>query len=468
MGVATGATVDNDTFALEDSFRALISGHYQPSRTSGYPLYEGVGAIVWAMGGRPATMVLAGVLTIAALILLIRPTRALLTWLGAVCWGALALSPLVLTNASAVMETPAVLLGLGLLAWVVSQPSGGRRWNALLALSCGALVLIRPDAVLIVGATAAALLLCRVDRGLKARAVTSACLGAGVALLVVMLLSGRFPFLSTYLQDEPALRRLARGIIGSTTVLGVVGCVALVILCIALGVFLWRSRGTGTDASASALLDDPRFVSWWLLLTVVLYGVRFLALSDELEYLLPLIVVLAVSIPRLTSVGKVAIISGIVAIGSVASTSVLVVSFLGRTDPWQVEAAPMLTVNPGGFWQDLNARRAQTTRESPTYQDFLAASVPSHIQAIEDGTTVVLPRDSRYYVVNAGYRDYYAKVDTIVGCRELTTGTLIPGWRISQPAGSYEDLAAFERSEPMQCAIVATLKDGVVTPIAEP
>jgi hypothetical protein len=51
LGLKAGWTIDNDSFALQDSFQSIIDGGYRPSRTSGYPLYEFLGAPVWQIGG---------------------------------------------------------------------------------------------------------------------------------------------------------------------------------------------------------------------------------------------------------------------------------------------------------------------------------------------------------------------------------------------------------------------------------
>jgi hypothetical protein len=76
-----------------------------------------------------------------------------------------------------------------------------------------------------------------------------------------------------------------------------------------------------------------------------------------------------------------------------------------------------------------------------------------------------MPRDSWHFIRNAGYRAFYDNTNAIVSCDALITETLIPGWRVSQPAGEYPDIAQFTAKQLMECGIVATIEDDIVTPV---
>jgi len=289
-----------------------------------------------------------------------------------------------------------------------------------------------------------------------------------VAVVILVLLTGRFPFQTSYLVEEPIIRRALRGAVGFNTALSPIGVIALVVFALMLIITaakLIRQRGTlSLGAGDSAPLSSQHFLVAWLMALIGLYSVRFLLLADEVEYLVPLILAIAVATPHLTWAGKRVWIPGLIVIASTASTSLVTVSLLQRTDPWQKDPVIHVSVQPGGFVQDLQARVASSTRSTSEYQAFLAKSEGSLQPGIEDGTIALVPRDTWNYVISLAYGDYYSKSDSVASCVELTSDTLIPGWRVSQPAAAYGDIAAFNSGKTMSCSVVAMIEPDAVIP----
>lgn len=470
LGVHTGWTIDNDTFALQDSFRSILEGNYRPSRTSGYPLYEFIGAFTWSVGGYTATAWLSTAFTLTALILLIRPTRALSSWIGLVAWIFLALTPTVLTNSSAVMETALLFLVVALVAIILSSPATWNRWGIAGLVGAGfCLVATRPDSVLVAIATSVAFLGTR-THPLTMRLSRIAALGAGSLLGLgwIMLLTSRLPLSGSYIPDDAALRRFLRGGVGIVTVFGPAGAVALVALVVTLiviGISLLQTKQPFLARPDAAPLNSPGFVVTWTLSAIVLYLLRFLALADEIEYLLPLLVILAVVASSLWATNRLASVLTLVALGSSALTSVFTIAFLDRSDPWQPEPSIRLSIQSGAWFQDVKARTASGIRTQDAYRDFLDESLGELKSDVDAGNAALMPRDSWHFVRNAGYREYYDDIDAIVSCDVLQTETLIPGWRVSQPAGDYQDIVQFRAGVPMECSVVATLLNETVTPV---
>jgi len=458
VGLRTGVTLDSDSLLLESTFAGVGRGDYAPSRTSGFPLYEFAGAAVWAVGGRAGVQVMALALTIIGLLLLLRPTRALRSWLGLVCWVCLALCPSVLTNASAVMETPLLLVLLAALAWVLSHSPPGDRWVApTVALCSAALVATRPDAVLVVASTLVAV----VAADVSGRRRLALALGGGamVGLAAVVLVTSRSPFLSDYLLSEPLARRLARGAVGASTALGPVGAVGVTVLVVALLVVLVRD-GVARQPGSAAPLDVPAFCALWLLATAALYGARYLMLPDEVEYLLPLMVVLAVAVPGLASGTLRAL--GVVTLAGLGTTSVVTVALTERTDPWQLTPQPRVSLQPGGALQDLRAREAEAVRESAGYRTFRAGSLGPLAAEVTAGRLLLRVRDRWYQAVTEKYEGTLGAAEGIVGCVQLDGRTELPGWRLSQPASAYTDVEHYLAGTPMQCGLIARLTGGGV------
>ncbi|MFM8154457.1 MAG: hypothetical protein ACKOAF_00055 [Actinomycetes bacterium] len=469
LGVGTGVTIDNDTFALQESFRSILGGAYHASRTSGFPAYEYLGAAISGVSGLTGVMLAALAMVIASLLLLLRPTRALRSWLGFACWALLALSPVVLTNASAIMETPLLLLGLSLMAYLLAFP-GSRGWLVdigILAVSL-LLVLTRPDSILFVAATGLALLFLAQSWGDRLRKAGLLAVGVFVGLVILVLLTGKFPFQSSYLVEEPLVRRAMRGAVGFNTALSPVGFVALAVFAIMLlitaYVLVRNRKTTAHEVLDGSPLDSHSFIIAWSIAMIVVYGARFTFLADEVEYLLPLLVTVAVAVPNLRWAGKRVWIPGLIVMACVAATSVMTVSLLQRTDPWQKDPVIRPSLQAGGFIQDLRARQASSVRSSPEYRAFLAESEGPLRSGIEDGSIALVPRDTWNYVISLAYGAYYSKSNSVAACNEQTSDTLIPGWRVSQPAASYADLAAFDAGNLMTCAIVAEIEPDAVIP----
>ena len=471
LGVATGVTVDNDAGALLDAFRSLINGSYRPSRTSGYPLYEFLGSGVFALGGVRAVMLLSLLFTLVSLVLLLIPTRALRQTSGLLAWLGLAITPVVMTNASAVMETSLVLLVItGLTLTLSYESTSTLKRPLLLGSSALVLVLTRADALLLGIATAGALAFWGVSiRASPAWFVRNlGAIGGGLALgmIVLIALTNRLPFSSAYIPDSSATERILRAGVGVFTLFGPLGPMLLSIVVVALLVVMWRSRQPTPSDISAAPLDSAAFTSSWAFLTLALYGLRFASLPDELEYLLPVLVVLAASAAGLVAANKWVGYLVIAQIWTSTLTGLATVSFLDRTDPWQARPIFSPSLQQGAWSQDLQLRQAANVRSSAQYQEFLDNSLGKPlVQDVDAGRATVMPSDSWNYVLNPGYTRYYDAFEFIIGCDQLSSETLIPGWRISQPAGSFTDLDQFASGQLMTCEPVAKLVGSTLVPV---
>ena len=469
LGIATGVTVDNDSQALLETFRSLLDGEYRVSRTSGFPLYEFSGASAYAVGGVRGAMVLSLVFTLSALVILIEPTRALRSWSGLVAWLGVALTPIIFTNASAIMETALLLLMISLLCLVLStRHLSNRHRPVVLAVVMIAMVLTRPDSIFLGAATSIALLTLhfplRVKKTVPWEAL-SAAIGILIGFLALWAITRRNPFMSEFLPTESPIRRVLRGIVGTATLFGPVGAIALLVLLCSLVVLVWKLRTESDVDNRDSPLHIPRFASWWALSTLLLYGLRFLTLPDELEYLLPVLVVLAVTSACITSVSTFTGTLSLVALGSAVATGLVSVSLLDRTSPWQVTPGIGVSLQPGGWVQDLQSRRAAQIRSTQQYQDFLRKSLGPLQVELDSRAATLLPRDAWNYVLNPGYAQYFYEFESIIGCDEITSETLIPAWRVSQRAASFADITAFDRNEPVACEVVASMVGPIVTPV---
>lgn len=469
LGVRTGITVDNDSFAIIDSFNAILGGDYRPSRTSGYPMFEIVGAGAYGLAGVQGAMTLSLIATLSGLIILMRPLRVLNSVPGLLAWSALAITPVVMTNASAVMETSFLFLFVAVLVWLLSVNfTTSVIRSVALAAAAVALVLTRADAVLIVMATGLGLLVWWYRSNPRPRIpVDAIALSAAVpiGLAMLALITQRNPFSSSYLPPETLLRRLLRAGVGTFTFAGPVGLLATALLFIGLLLFALRCSRSIRSKTTEPPLSSICFITSWLLATAALYAVRYITLPDELEYLVPVLIVLAACVPVLFFTQAIVGSLALLVLWSSVATGVVSISLLDRNSPWEATPGIKVSLQPGAWLQDLGVRQAASVRATPNYQEFLRSSLGPLQSKVEAGTATVMPRNSWNFALNAGYTSFYDPFDSIIGCAELTSETLIPGWRISQPANSYEDLVAFENGEKFDCEVVAELTETTVTPV---
>jgi hypothetical protein len=300
-----------------------------------------------------------------------------------------------------------------------------------------------------------------------AKLFISGALGAGslAGLAMVLLLTSQFPFRSDILLVESFARRLVRAGVGLSTAFSPLGALALLILGVLLVVRLrdLRARPKPSASTSPIPLDDPDFVVVWLLLALVLYGIRFLVLPDEVEYLLPLMAVLAVAAPHLAARGRSLALVAVIALAGLASTSLVTLPLTQRQDPWDPNPALRPSIQSGAAVQDLEARSASDIRGQAAYQDFVARSLGDLEAQVQEGTLTLLPRDTWYEVLTEKYARLFEATRGVAGCEELTSRTEIPGWRISQPSGAFADASAFESGAGLHCGLVARIDAGSVT-----
>lgn len=449
LGISTGVTVDNDAIALESTFASIWNGVYQPSRTSGFPGYEFPNAVLWKLGGVTLVMVGSLIATLVSLVALAKTNRITESSLGLVAWAFFALSPIVLTNSSAVMETAWLACWVGILLLLISMHNVPR-WALFFTVL--AMVLTRPDSI----ALSAVIILASLFSGRKLLILPTLA-GSFVGVAITALLAGKFPFLPEFIPQEPVFRRFARGAIGLSTLLGPIGVVSLVIfltMLIFVVIRIAKQRKIRTHASEGSALDQRGFLLLLSLLTLLVYGSRFLILSDEIEYALPALMVLVVAAPRLFLISRVLGAAAMFLLFSIFLTSIVSVTLLSRSDPLVGDPQFSPALETGGFIQDWALRQATSIRNTDGYQEWLDYSTDS-LELSPSISFSILPTSDWHFITNLGYRDYFANSDVIVGCSELTSGTLLPGWRVSQTAGNYDDLLAYESGQKLHCGVVA-------------
>ncbi len=489
-GARTGAQLDDDAYRLQSTFELLGHGVYRPSRTSGFPAFELLGGAVYHSAGIPGVTVLCGIATLLAAFLLVASMRGEARIRGAISVLCVVASPLVLTNASQVMETSFLLLSTAGLIYAISNLETHSPRAVFIIFACIGLILVltRPDAVLLCLATAAAFLV-SAAKDSRARAASCAVVcGALCALAIVWIMTRHFPFAPDVLLNESLRARVQKALLRLFALFNGVGALALAVCLVACvyALVVLRRRKT-RQAMPSTDPTDPRhrdalFLTAWLVGTAVLYLARYVALPAEFEYLLPLLIVLSAVIGWMPKELNIARNAGMAALAMVLTTSLFTIGLTERTDPWQPRPGKRITVSQGGFAQDLSARKARAIRSSSEYEGAVAAALrqlglqPEDIAstgllsdgavAFPEGTTIT-PQDTwsqwtQADAVAGWFPEAPPFGSVLVGCDDVQFAVR-SGWRSAQPATSFPDTALVSRGVPLRCGVIGRVeKSGVV------
>lgn len=392
-------------------------GEYVRSRTSGFPFYEALLALLIKFDGN---VWLANVLSTL--------------WAGVALWAAghvvgvaragiarmvLVLWPIFLIASAEPMETmQALALGLLLVRKVLDRP----RLCGTHAVLAVLLVLTRLDAAILVIAVASV----AVWRGHlgACRGMTWLAVCGLASLIIYATLNSGFQFLRTdVLGLDAPLRRLIRAAAGFWNALPLVAWPLL------SGVVL-KARGQDLSVRESHLAG-------LLVIALPLYALRFMALPDEIFYLaIPvcLILLLGVSCWPSSSTGLFLIIGLWQCFGAVSWFERLP----GVED--RLIASPKL--GPGPLWQEYEVRRAFLALRDPVQRKALSCKLFQDCPSLtlshtgpalvtRDGRAIVSAR-YRYMFSSVRYPDFSGQPWRLTVCRqEIVPST--PGWRVLQP-----------------------------------
>lgn len=444
---AYGLSSDSDSALLQRAAQAwLDGGEYMRSRTSGFPLYEALLALVLAshwplyLINLLSLAMALGVLRLSAGIAVQaagRPlARGLAPWL-------LMTQPLFLIASAEPMETMlSLLLALTLVARGLSEARPGLAQGAFAVL----LVLTRLDAALLVVAVAWA---SAITGGRRAWPWAAAWLAAtGLAALCAYLaLNQGWAFLNAQTMGfDTVWRRFARALASTVNALQLTGLLAL-LTCL-------RSwRGGMTNSSRMVWLDQL------LLAAALLYGCRFLALPDEVFYLVIPVMLLLIRLAIVADGWTRAQVAGLMLLG--ALQCLLSLSLFVRS-PGALDAIRFRpALNPGPLAQELRIREVFAALRDEQARQRVSCALFPDCPALQVSHTApyLTTADNTRAAVSARYLyvffsgRYPRLVDR--GFREIRVcqEEVVPGpaWRIWQPAMPYSVVEAVRDGHPLRC-----------------
>lgn len=445
---AWGLSADNDSeLLLQAASHWQATGEYMRSRTSGFPLYEGLMAGMLGLGlGVRAINLLSLLMAAVALVLAARIAGRERPWRGLFAQALLLTWPLFLVSSAETMETMlALMFALALVERVLRQPRLDV-WHGVLAVL---LVLSRLDAALLVLAVAVTALLQRRDAPLRALLWLAGC---GLASLCgYITINGGLGFLDAEaLGLDGLVRRLIRAAVGIANALQPVGWLGLALLARQA----WRRR-----------VPVPSWQRHLLVLALVaslLYGLRFIALPDEIFYLaIPVALWLLIIASRLRGRITLPALLLVGVIQSLLSVS-LFVREPGPADVMRV--APAL--NPGPILQERAQRLVFQRLRDPVQRAALSCRLYPDCPplVLSHKAPILTDADHHRAIVSARYLYVFFSprypVQSRGGYREVMTcdEEVVPstsGWRVWQPAISIYLTEVLEAGAVPHCRKVA-------------
>lgn len=434
-GLRLGFAEDVDSLGIARSAEAILAGGYERSRVLGVPLYELIAAGLMGLGGVTLVNAASLLFTLGAVAFLWAAFRRAGGKGAAFALLAAAASPLILINASAMMETSllALCVSAGLWAALYAAATGDRRFVVAAALAGALATAARPDAALFALALGAGLALEQRHNWRKAAETLAWFAGFGLlAIGLYGLMNGGFAFLDQVaVSQDSAGRSLARAVLGAVTVLGLFGAL---VLAVTLGRVArdpedaWRRAARAAPAARVALLVA--------VFAGVFYGLRFLALPDELEYLLPAFLALCVALGAFAGRLTCALFAMSLLVANVAQIAL----FERRGEDVRVA----VSLQPGALAQDWSFRRHNQWLRMPETQAALATLV-GEPRASPDtthlwlngvafpGGGLVLGADQLYRFLGAGAGDPHDL--SLYRAVMVCPAALVPrrGWRVLQP-----------------------------------
>jgi hypothetical protein len=354
-GIDLGWGTDRDSIRVIDSARAILSGHYQRSRSLGFPLHEAATALFFACGGLVAANLASLIVTTAGIVAALRMAQHVAPARVPLAAITLCTAPLLLVNASSAIDfgwSFAAGMALILAALRVQRD---QTVPALAAFATAALaaMLLRPDNVLFAAAVTWALLW---RHGPARYRIILAIAAAGLlAAGIFLALNGMHGLLTGVSTTRPLWARAARATIFASAALGPAGVLALMML----------ARHGNEAAPQGALLRRIAWLAW------LLYVPRFAALPDQVDYLIvPTMfsLLLAVCVLPWRRAVTCAVLS--------ALPAVITVSIFARdaeTGALRLAISPQWGAEP----QDWAARRFASYMGRPNMAAYVAARLPA-------------------------------------------------------------------------------------------
>jgi hypothetical protein len=451
-----------DSRNIFDTFPSILSGHYQRSRTSGFPLYELTSAWIYYYFGLRTVNLISLVYMLFFATGIIRVIQHTIKDPVRQSFAAVAviLNPIVLTNASGMMETS---LYMALFAWSTVYLFAARArdldFGDLVAsqVLAALMVLTRPDSAFSAVAAVLSLLLDSELQNRRVRVLMVSSVCGLVSLAIYLMLNHDGGFLSvSILLYNPIARRLLQAGFGLVNILGLLGGVVLALLPFRIVV------AHGAETVLTPILSrSARLLGRLLFLNILFVLPRYFALPDQLDYLAIVASLFWIwAAARIRSKVAVALLCASAALNSLFHISL----FERRNDGF----VPALSLNMGALFQDWRVREFRIVRASPAFREYVARNVypddanrpvfgevpfyPGLITQGRNPPDVVMDRKSAYVLDNPRFRGWYYKRASF-GIVYLCTEELFArrGWPLFQAPMSFAAVNAFRNDRPLHC-----------------
>lgn len=452
-GTLLGPGEDRDSYLVLRNAPLVAQGHYEPSRSWGYPLYEIPVSHLVAAWGPAAANVYSLALGMASLALawrLVRGSRH-----ARLLFTALAFHPLMLINSSVPMDfVQGLALMLAALYAADLHARHGRPLHFLLTLALFLLaILTRPDYLL--AACAAFLAQALTGPARPARLAGLALAWAGVAaagLLGYAWINGGLHFLhSDLLFLDPPTHKALLFLGGLAVAAGPLAAPVWALL------FLAHARGIAGLVRAPA--NHDRLVLTFACMAL-LFLPRFFMVPNDADYLLPLLAAGLVAMSRAAPRPGLAAALCVLTVAA----NLVTVSIVDRP-PFQDRLTFSPGLDKGALLQDYASRRFNLVTNGGPFRDYLSDSLGRVAALPPDAAVERRPFDigyrcaDRFFVTDTGQAYKLATgrmprvAQAVAGLEVFVSDSVlvgIRGWRVLQAPPDYaRTLEEFHAGRPL-------------------
>ena len=452
-GIGLGLGEDPDSELIYQVSSRLASGDIVPSRSLGFPFYEIPASYIIQYG----SVVLANVATFVTSLLFIFFIYLLTrnTKNATFAFATIAVSPLVLVNNSVIMDTMQGLLFYVASIWALKRffLTRGNFDLALLSIFIYLAIMTRPDYVIL--AFACCFLLLAGSEGRKRellKIVLYMSFGAVACYKSYEYIYGTFSLPLSAPIGDGTLRKLARGFLGVINLYTPIGVLVLAYLV---------ASNFALITSSVKRFKKLDFYARFFIVVAPLYFLRFLALPDELEYILPLFVSTVLCSSNLNLNRKALYAFAL----SIFISNFIHISFFKRD---MGGLSINIQINKGSLLQDIASREFKAINRTDSFQKYLLGNLNFYCPTCND-------RKIDYKIFGAGYEteesrnitdqfnahvinnsrfgnSYRGGPESLICMQPVRTHR---GWRLFQPSKNYEDTLSRYRSETnLECDFV--------------
>ena len=375
-----GLAEDADSDSILHTINVINSGSYQPSRMFGVPGYEFISAWLYQFGGIEAVNLFSLVQWLLFSLIIYKVLDGISTANTWIVFLAICLHPVVLVNATVMMETmQALLLAIFAVFYYLRVLDNSVRADldlTILAIINVLMVLTRPDMIFFSAVLIISLLLSERSKGNRVKLIAAGLLSVSSIVLIYFSIYAysNMEFPSRQINIQFDLAHVARVVAGVINLFGV-------IFLVVLPVFVVMKVNEIKRIDLRHVLGNP--ITLLFVISVIVYAVRWFILPHETEYLLvPFLVVSLFIHQELSPSIKYLFLLSILSMHLLMPT-LLSKDAVAPSQSFNSIYSIVLSTSPGILYQDIEYRKLKKYIRDDKFVEDLQQALKFDVHKVE-------------------------------------------------------------------------------------